>query len=179
MLRTVPVPDQRLVDDYLEPAGEEAVERLRAAAEPLKGSRIIHVSSTSFGGGVAELLPTQVALLQDLGIDASWQLMEGSEEFFTVTKLVHNALQGAGIDRKVHPQGPDQGGGPGPGGQHHRSGLENAVVGHYAADRVAPHQEGPSGEVGPDLRAAAPGGRSQGHRDRGGIHPAAVPEERS
>jgi trehalose synthase len=97
VLRTVPVPDQRLVDDYLEPAGEEAVEQLRAAAEPLKGSRIIHVSSTSFGGGVAELLPTQVALLHDLGIDVSWQLMEGSEEFFTVTKLVHNALQGAGI----------------------------------------------------------------------------------
>ena len=58
---------------------------------------MLHVSSTSFGGGVAELLPTQVALLQDLGIETEWQLIDGSEEFFSVTKLVHNALQGMGV----------------------------------------------------------------------------------
>jgi trehalose synthase len=93
----VPVPDVRGVDDFREAAGDEAVERLREAAAPLKGSRMVHISSTSFGGGVAELLPTQVALLHDLGIEAEWQLLEGSEEFFAVTKLVHNALQGAGV----------------------------------------------------------------------------------
>lgn len=82
------------MDDFREPAGDEAVERLRDAARPLKGARIIQLSSTSFGGGVSELLYTHVALLQDLGIDAEWQLIDGSEEFFTVTKLVHNALQG-------------------------------------------------------------------------------------
>ena len=97
VLRTVPVPDLRRVDDFREPAGEEAVERLRAAADPLKGSRLVHLSSTSFGGGVAELLPTQIALLQDLGIETQWQVIEGSEEFFAITKLVHNALQGAGV----------------------------------------------------------------------------------
>ena len=97
MLRTVPIPDNRSVDDFREPAGDEAVERLRAAADPLKGTRVVHISSTSFGGGVAELLPTQVALLQDLGIDAEWQLIDGSDEYFAVTKLVHNALQGAGV----------------------------------------------------------------------------------
>ena len=86
-----------MVDDFREPAGDEAVDRLREAAAPLKGSRMVHVSSTSFGGGVAELLPTQVALLHDLGIDAQWQLLEGSDEFFAVTKLIHNALQGAGV----------------------------------------------------------------------------------
>src|SRR5918996_2689533 len=97
MLVSVPVPEAKHLDDYLEPAGEEAVARLREAAEPLKGCRVVHISSTSFGGGVAELLVTQIALLRDLGIDADWQLIEGSEEFFAVTKLVHNALQGAGI----------------------------------------------------------------------------------
>ncbi|MGH2683182.1 MAG: glycosyltransferase [Actinomycetota bacterium] len=97
MLVSVPVPEGKRLDDYAEPAGEEAVARLREAAEPLKGCRLVHISSTSFGGGVAELLVTQVALLRDLGIDADWQLIEGSEEFFAVTKLVHNALQGAGI----------------------------------------------------------------------------------
>jgi trehalose synthase len=93
----VPVPELRRVDDFREAAGDEAVDRLREAADPIKGSRLIHVSSTAFGGGVAELLPTQVALLQDLGIQTEWQLLEGSEEFFAVTKLVHNALQGAGV----------------------------------------------------------------------------------
>jgi trehalose synthase len=97
MLVSVPVPEAKHLDDYLEPAGEEAVARLREAAEPLKGCRVVHISSTSFGGGVAELLVTQIALLRDLGIEADWQLIEGSEEFFAVTKLVHNALQGAGI----------------------------------------------------------------------------------
>lgn len=85
------------MDDYREAAGDEAVERLQEAAHPLKGARLIHISSTSFGGGVAELLPTQVALLQDLGIDTEWQLIDASEEFFNVTKLVHNGLQGMGV----------------------------------------------------------------------------------
>ncbi|HSL67281.1 MAG TPA: glycosyltransferase [Actinomycetota bacterium] len=96
MLLSVPVSEKH-VEDYREPAGDEAVDRLREAAEPLKGARLIHISSTSFGGGVAELLHTQVPLLKDLGLDADWQLIEGSEEFFSVTKLAHNALQGAGV----------------------------------------------------------------------------------
>lgn len=94
MLRSIPIPDQRRLEDFREAAGEEAVERLREAAAPLKGSRLVQISSTSFGGGVSELLYSHIPLLRDLGIDADWQLLEGSEEFFQVTKLVHNALQG-------------------------------------------------------------------------------------
>jgi trehalose synthase len=94
VLRSVPIPEQRRLEDFREAAGEEAVERLRDAAAPLKGSRLVQISSTSFGGGVSELLASHIPLLQDLGIDAQWQLLEGTEEFFTVTKLVHNALQG-------------------------------------------------------------------------------------
>jgi trehalose synthase len=97
VLRAVPIPDQRRLDDYREPAGEEAVERLREAAHPLKGARLVHLSSTSFGGGVSELLYSHVALFQDLGIDTEWQLIEGSDEFFQVTKLIHNALQGMAV----------------------------------------------------------------------------------
>src|SRR5438034_1317688 len=96
VLPTVPVPP-RHVDDLLEAAGEEAIERLRSAAAPLMGARILQVNSTAFGGGVAELLYTQVALLNDLGIETHWQVIEGSEEFFGVTKAVHNALQGAEV----------------------------------------------------------------------------------
>ena len=94
MLPTVPVPPKRL-DDYVEPAGEEAVERLREAARPFAGARLLHLNSTGFGGGVAELLHTQVALLQDLGVLTTWAVLEGSDDYFAVTKAVHNALQGA------------------------------------------------------------------------------------
>jgi trehalose synthase len=97
VLRTVPIPDQRRLEDYREAAGDEAVERLREAALPLKGARLIQLSSTSFGGGVSELLYTHIPLLQDLGIEAEWQLLEGSDEFFQVTKLIHNALQGMAV----------------------------------------------------------------------------------
>lgn len=85
----------RRVADYASAAGEEAVERLRVAAEPLRGSRLLQVSSTPFGGGVAELLHTHVPLLNDLGIETTWMVLEGTNDFFGVTKAVHNALQGA------------------------------------------------------------------------------------
>jgi trehalose synthase len=96
MLPFVPVP-ARHVDEYREAAGEEAVESLREAAAALSGARILNVNSTAFGGGVAELLLTQVALLNDLGIETGWQVVEGADDFFTVTKFAHNALQGAQV----------------------------------------------------------------------------------
>ena len=92
----VPVPPRRL-DDYVQEAGEEAVEGLRQAASALSGARILQVNSTAFGGGVAELLFTQVALLNDLGLETAWQVIEGSDEFFTITKFAHNGLQGAEV----------------------------------------------------------------------------------
>jgi trehalose synthase len=66
-------------------------------AAPLHGARILHLNSTAFGGGVAELLFTHVGIMRDLGIDATWQVIEGSDDFFTVTKFVHNGMQGAEV----------------------------------------------------------------------------------
>lgn len=96
MLHIVPVAPKRL-DDYVAAAGGEAVERLREAARPLAGARVLQVNSTAYGGGVAELLHTQLPLMTDLGIDATWALIEGSDDYFAVTKAVHNGLQGAEV----------------------------------------------------------------------------------
>ncbi|MDP9328083.1 MAG: glycosyltransferase [Actinomycetota bacterium] len=96
MLRTVDVPARRL-DDYAADAGDDAVERLRSVAAPLRGARILQVNSTAFGGGVAELLVSHVPLLRDLGIDAEWAVLDGSDDFFHVTKAVHNGLQGMAV----------------------------------------------------------------------------------
>jgi trehalose synthase len=96
MLPLVPVPPRRL-DDYREAAGPDVVDRLRKAAAPLTGAKVLHINSTAFGGGVAELLFAQVPLMNDLGIETVWQVIEGAEDFFTVTKFAHNGLQGAEV----------------------------------------------------------------------------------
>jgi trehalose synthase len=56
---------------------------------------VLHINATAYGGGVAELLATHVPLLRSVGIEAEWQVIHGSDEFFAATKGVHNALQGA------------------------------------------------------------------------------------
>ena len=93
MLERVPLLEKELAD-YEEVAGVEAIERIRALAEPFRGARVLHINATAYGGGVAELLSTHVPLLRSLGIEAEWQVIHGSDEFFAVTKAVHNALAG-------------------------------------------------------------------------------------
>jgi trehalose synthase len=97
LLERVPLLDKNL-DDYAAVVEPGTLERIRELAEPLRGARVLHVNATAYGGGVAELLATHVALLQDIGIDAEWQVIHGSDEFFAVTKTVHNGLQGADIE---------------------------------------------------------------------------------
>ena len=78
--------------------GRELIAEIRELAEPLQGARVVHVSATAFGGGVAEILYTLVPLMRDVGLDVEWQVIYGREEFFNATKLMHNALQGAPED---------------------------------------------------------------------------------
>jgi trehalose synthase len=97
MLERVPLLEKEL-GDYQDVVGPEALERIRELARPLAGKRILHINATAYGGGVAELLATHVPLLRSVGLDAEWQVMHGSDEFFAVTKQVHNGLQGADIE---------------------------------------------------------------------------------
>ena len=94
MLETVDVGRQS-VALYESSAGEEAVAQLRELAAPLKGARVLHVNATPYGGGVAEILRSEIPLLRDLGLVADWKLITGDETFFSVTKALHNGLQGA------------------------------------------------------------------------------------
>jgi trehalose synthase len=86
---------KRSVADYEATAGREAIERLRELAEPLRGARVLHLNATPYGGGVAEILRSEVPLLRDLGLAADWKIITGEASFFAVTKTMHNALQGA------------------------------------------------------------------------------------
>ena len=70
------------------------MQQILELAEPLKGKRVLHLSATAFGGGVAEINYALVPLMRDAGLDAEWRIIAGAEEFFAATKTIHNALQG-------------------------------------------------------------------------------------
>jgi trehalose synthase len=72
----------------------EVIDEVENLARDLKGIRLCHINSTPFGGGVAELLFSHVPLMRGAGIDADWQVIRGDRLFFTITKSLHNALQG-------------------------------------------------------------------------------------
>jgi len=82
------------LDDYRQVVPRGTIDFLKRLAEKVKGRKILHINSSKLGGGVAEMLRSDVLLLQDIGIEAEWQIISGTEEFFNVTKSFHNALQG-------------------------------------------------------------------------------------
>ena len=78
-----------------------AVRDLQAEAATLvpalEGRTIWMVNSTDRGGGVAEMLPRMVAILEELGVDVRWVVMSTKEEaFFPLTKRIHNLVHGTG-----------------------------------------------------------------------------------
>jgi trehalose synthase len=82
------------LQDYEPIVGKSSIEELRTLAGELSGKIIQIINSTFIGGGVAEILEHMVPLLNQLGVDARWDVIEGSEKFFEVTKKFHNALHG-------------------------------------------------------------------------------------
>jgi trehalose synthase len=75
--------------------GVKDFKAVRSRAAKLKGRRILHINSTEKGGGVAEILSSQVGLERGLGIDSRWIVLRPSrDEFFLATKKIHDLLQG-------------------------------------------------------------------------------------
>jgi trehalose synthase len=77
-----------------------AVEALRGQTEKLlarlTGRTLWMINSTSEGGGVAELLPTQISMLRQLGLDVRWLVLEPKvAHFFPFTKRLHNLIHAA------------------------------------------------------------------------------------
>jgi trehalose synthase len=80
--------------DYATLVSRGLMDEIRRLAEPLQGKRVVHVSATAFGGGVAEINYTLVPLMADAGLEVEWRIIRGADEFFNVTKAIHNGLQG-------------------------------------------------------------------------------------
>jgi trehalose synthase len=91
------------LDDYERFIGPESVERIYRKAEKLQDFHVAHINSTYYGGGVASLLSSLTLLMNSVGIKAGWRVIQGSPDFFGITKKMHNALQSGTInlsDRK-------------------------------------------------------------------------------
>jgi trehalose synthase len=93
MLQLVNVGHKSLAD-YATIATRGLMEEIRRLASSLEGKRVVHLSATAFGGGVAEINYTLIPLMQSAGLDVEWRIIHGQDEFFNVTKTIHNALQG-------------------------------------------------------------------------------------
>ena len=92
-------PDFKLitVEDYEPLIGAAAVERLLKKTDRLRDLHLLNINSTYYGGGVAELLSSLTLLMNGAGIKTGWRVIQGRPDFFSITKKMHNALQGADI----------------------------------------------------------------------------------
>src|SRR5262249_18512804 len=90
------------LNDYRCVVGDQVIDELYQLGEFLKGKKLQHINSTRVGGGVAEILQRMVPLTNELGVEVSWDVIEGNPDFFNVTKSFHNALQG--MDIKISEQ---------------------------------------------------------------------------
>jgi trehalose synthase len=81
--------------DYATLVGPKVMNQIRSLAVPLAGRRVLHLSATAFGGGVAEINYTLVPLMRDAGLETEWRVIWGQDEFFQATKVIHNGLQGS------------------------------------------------------------------------------------
>ncbi len=85
-----------MLQEYERVVHPTVLSQIRLLGRKLAGASVVHVNSTRSGGGVAEILDRFVPLMEELGIDVRWEVISGADEFFAVTKRMHNAIQGAG-----------------------------------------------------------------------------------
>jgi trehalose synthase len=87
-----------MLEQYASIVGSAVIDQLDQLVKLLEGVTVVHVNSTRQGGGVAEILNKLVPLKKELGIDVSWEVIEGNQDFFKCTKGFHNALQGNKVE---------------------------------------------------------------------------------
>jgi len=83
-----------MISEYsgISPTGDLLL--LQKLGNKLKKKSFLHINSTKAGGGVAEILQRMIPILNGLGINTRWEIIEGDDRFFDITKKIHNAMQG-------------------------------------------------------------------------------------
>jgi trehalose synthase len=97
------------LEQYAPLIGAAAVERIASKADHARDVYVVHVSSTFYGGGVTEILTPLTLMMNALGIQTGWHLIQGTPAFFNCTKKFHNALQGerigiSNVERAIYEQ---------------------------------------------------------------------------
>lgn len=89
---------KRSLAEYEPVVGKAVLDQLHQLGSLLKGMSVVHVNSTRMGGGVAEILSWMVPFMNELGLQASWETIEGNNGFFQITKKFHNGFQGDSVN---------------------------------------------------------------------------------
>ncbi|MGQ9675864.1 MAG: glycosyltransferase [Chloroflexota bacterium] len=97
MYSSVPVGHKSL-ESYRPLVGDEVVERVRALAAPLAGARVLHLNVTAFDTVTAEKLAGLVPLMNDVGLNAEWQVVRTTDQFGAANRAMYNALGGTFVE---------------------------------------------------------------------------------
>jgi trehalose synthase len=84
----------RSLEMYIDAAGDEIVAAIHKKVRRLYGKHNVQINSTFLGGGVAEILSSTIPLMNDAGLDTGWRTVHGNQNFYEITKKIHNAMQG-------------------------------------------------------------------------------------
>ena len=84
------------LEDYREVAPRGTIELLLRLADRVRGRRFVHVNAGRFGAGSPETLARLVPMMQDLGVDAAWEVMVGDGNFYMGARQLEQALAGVG-----------------------------------------------------------------------------------
>lgn len=84
---------KRRIKDYQGVIDDDLYDEVLDLGKKLQGLRVLHINATNYGGGVAEILQSLIPLLNDVGLSAEWQVIEGNNDFFNITKFLHNSFQ--------------------------------------------------------------------------------------
>ncbi len=88
---------RRRLADYRDFIGESKVSEIYRKGSKLSKYHILQISSTYYGGEVAEILKSITPLLNEIGVNAGWRSIVGNVDFFEVAKKLDDALLGSDV----------------------------------------------------------------------------------
>jgi len=85
------------LEAYRKVVGDKVIDEIYHRAKKFRNKNIVCISSTHQGGGVAEILNSLVFLFNEIGINFGWRIIHGIPDFYSITKSIHNSMQGSEI----------------------------------------------------------------------------------
>lgn len=82
------------VDDYRAVAPRGTVDFLARMGELLHGRRVVHVTGSRYSGAFVEVLNRLVPVMNEFGVDTTWEVMVGPADFEAGTSALRVALGG-------------------------------------------------------------------------------------